>query len=138
MSAFEGKADISDEPNNFPGLSGKAEPMPKKTAAFRQRRAADTARWRERLKKGTAIYPVEVDGRLFDLMERFGELRDGKIDRKTVSSALSRLLGRAVDALLREEIVTRHDAVARTSFTAAGDRRKPKSRNTATWLKFRL
>jgi hypothetical protein len=40
----------------------------KKTAAFRQRRAADTARWRERLRRGAAVYPVEVDGTTFDLM----------------------------------------------------------------------
>ena len=46
--------------------------MAKKTAAFKQRRAADTARWRERLQRGAAVYPVEVDGMMFDLMERFG------------------------------------------------------------------
>ena len=40
--------------------------------AFKQRRAADSARWRERLHRGAAVYPVEVDGELFDLMERFG------------------------------------------------------------------
>ena len=33
--------------------------MVEKTAAFRQRRAADTARWRERLHRGAAVYPVE-------------------------------------------------------------------------------
>jgi hypothetical protein len=49
--------------------------MAKKTAAFRQRRAADTARWRERLHRGAAVYPVEVDGELFDLMERFGGVK---------------------------------------------------------------
>jgi hypothetical protein len=32
------------------------------TTAFRQRRAADTARWRERLHRGAGVYPVEVDG----------------------------------------------------------------------------
>ena len=46
--------------------------MVEKTAAFRQRRAADTARWRERLHRGAAVYPVEVNGTTFDLMERFG------------------------------------------------------------------
>ena len=39
--------------------------MVKKTVAFRQRRAADTARWRERLQRGAAVYPVEVDGLTF-------------------------------------------------------------------------
>jgi glutathione synthase/RimK-type ligase-like ATP-grasp enzyme len=52
--------------------------MVKKTAAFRQRRAADTARWRERLHRGAAVYPVEVDGTTFDLMERFGGLEASK------------------------------------------------------------
>jgi hypothetical protein len=36
--------------------------MVEKTTAFRQRRAADTARWRERLHRGAAVYPVEVGG----------------------------------------------------------------------------
>jgi len=44
--------------------------MVEKTAAFRQRRAADTARWRERLHRGAAVYPVEIDATTFDLMER--------------------------------------------------------------------
>jgi hypothetical protein len=39
--------------------------MVEKTVAFRQRRAADTARWRERLQRGAAVYPVEVDGMTF-------------------------------------------------------------------------
>jgi hypothetical protein len=49
--------------------------MVEKTAAFRQRRAANTRRWRERLSRGAAVYPVEVDGELFDLMERFGGVK---------------------------------------------------------------
>jgi hypothetical protein len=40
--------------------------MVKKTGAFRQRRAADTARWRERLQRGATVYPVEVDGTTFE------------------------------------------------------------------------
>jgi len=40
--------------------------MVEKTAAFRQRRAADTARCRERLERGAAVYPVEVDGTTFE------------------------------------------------------------------------
>src|SRR5215469_5526133 len=67
--------------------------MVEKTAAFRQRRAADTARWRERLHRGAAVYPVEVDGATFDLMERFGGLKDSKIgDRQAVATALGKLL----------------------------------------------
>ena len=80
----------------------------KKTAAFRQRRAADTARWRERLQRGAAVYPVEVDGTTFDLMERFGGLKDSKIgDRQAVATALGKLLRRALEALLREETASR-------------------------------
>jgi hypothetical protein len=45
------------------------------TAPRWQRRAADTARWRERLHRGAAVYPVEVDGTTFDLMERFAVLK---------------------------------------------------------------
>ena len=59
-----------------------------RTDAARQRRAADTRRWRERLHRGAAVYPVEVDGQLFDLMERFGELKDSK----TATGRLSRPL----------------------------------------------
>ena len=82
--------------------------MAKKTAAFKQRRAADTARWRERLQRGAAVYPVEVDGQLFDLMERFGGLRDGRTgDRQAVATALGKLLRRALEALLREEAASR-------------------------------
>jgi hypothetical protein len=40
--------------------------MVEKTAAFRQRRAADTRRWLERLDRGAACYSVEIDRQLFD------------------------------------------------------------------------
>jgi len=79
-----------------------------KTDARRQRRAADTARWRERLHRGAAVYPVEVDGTTFDLMERFGGLKDSKTsDRQAVATALGKLLRRALEALLREEAASR-------------------------------
>ena len=82
--------------------------MVEKTAAFRQRRAADTARWRERLHRGAAVYPVEVDGTTFDLMGRFGGLKDSKTgDRQAVGTALGKLLRRALAALLREEDASR-------------------------------
>jgi hypothetical protein len=54
--------------------------MVDKTAARRQRRAR---RWRERLRRGAAVYPVEVDGATFDLMERFGGLSSDKVDDNT-------------------------------------------------------
>jgi hypothetical protein len=84
------------------------ESMVEKTAAFRHRRAADTARWRERLNRGAAVYPVEVDGTTFDLLERFGGLKDSNIsDRQAVATALGKLLRRALEALMREEDASR-------------------------------
>ena len=78
--------------------------MAEKTAAFRQRRAADTQRWRERLSRGAAVYPVELDGTTFALMERFGGLKESKTgDRQAVATALGKMLRRALEALLREE-----------------------------------
>ena len=77
--------------------------MVEKTTAFRQRRAADTARWRERLQRGAAVYPVEVDSTTFDLMERFGGLQADRVDdKRAVAAALGRLWHRALAALLRE------------------------------------
>ena len=82
--------------------------MVEKTAALRQRRAADTARWRERLHRGAAVYPVEVDGLTFDLMERFAGLKASKVDnRQAVVVALGKLLRLALAALLREEAASR-------------------------------
>jgi len=79
-----------------------------KTDAVRQRRAADTARWRERLNRGAAVYPVEIDATSFDLMERFAGLKDSKTsDRRAVATALGKLLRRALEALLREETASR-------------------------------
>jgi len=46
-----------------------------KTAAQRHRRVADTQAWRARQKRGAAVYAVEVDGEVFDLMERFGGVK---------------------------------------------------------------
>ena len=83
--------------------------MVKKTAAFRQRRADDTGLWRERLSRGAAVYPVEINGTTFDLMERFAGLKDSKTgDRQAIATALGRLLRRALEALLREEAASRH------------------------------
>jgi hypothetical protein len=77
--------------------------MVEKTAAFKERRAADTARWRERLHRGAAVYPVEIDGLTFDLMKRFAGLKASKVDdREAVVVALGRLLRLGLEALLRE------------------------------------
>jgi hypothetical protein len=63
--------------------------MVEKTAAFRRRRADDTRRWRERLHRGAAVYPVEVDGTALDLMERFG---DSNLARRVIDKLLQLLL----------------------------------------------
>ena len=82
--------------------------MVEKTAAFKQRRATDTARWRERLQRGACVLPVEDDGMTFDLMERFGGLKDSKTgDRQAIATALGKLLRRALEAFLREEVASR-------------------------------
>jgi len=77
--------------------------MVEKIAAVRQRRAADTARWRERLHRGAAVYPVEVDGELFDLMARLRLLGPGQeTNRRATADALGRLLRLALAALKRD------------------------------------
>jgi hypothetical protein len=51
---------------------------------------------------------IEADATTFDLMERFGGLRDGKTgDRQAVAAALGNLLRRALEALRREEVSRR-------------------------------
>jgi hypothetical protein len=78
--------------------------MIEKSATFKQRRAADTARWRQRLKRGACVLPVEADATTFDLMERFGGLKNSKTgNRQAVATALGKLLRRALEALVREE-----------------------------------
>jgi hypothetical protein len=46
-----------------------------RSAAARKRRVADTQAWRARQKRGAAVYPAEVDGTTFDLLERFGGVK---------------------------------------------------------------
>jgi hypothetical protein len=77
--------------------------MVEKTAAFKQRRVADTQAWRARQKRGAAVYPVEVDGEVFDLMARLGVLEAAHADNKqAVAAALGKLLRLALAALQRE------------------------------------
>jgi hypothetical protein len=69
----------------------------------RARRAEDVRRCRERQRRGVILCSVEVGEEIFDLMIRFGGLREGDAgDRQAVSDALERLLSRALGALLRE------------------------------------
>jgi hypothetical protein len=75
------------------------------TAAERRaRRAEDVKRCRARQRRGVILCSVEVGEEIFDLMIRFGGLREGDAgDRQAVSDALERLLSRALGALLRED-----------------------------------
>jgi hypothetical protein len=69
----------------------------------RTTRAGDTRRWRERLARGAVVLPVEVDGSLFDLMERHGGLQASQADdREAVAAAFGRLMRLALAALARE------------------------------------
>jgi hypothetical protein len=89
---------------------GHREPAKRtvQSEAARRRRADDTRRWRERLHRGAAVYPIEVDGRTFELMERYGGLRASNIgDRQAVATALGKLLRCALESLLREEAASR-------------------------------
>jgi hypothetical protein len=77
--------------------------MVEKIAAFRRRRAVDTARWRDRLRRGAAVFSVEIDAATLDLMERYARLRQSQMDnRKAVSLALGRLLRLAFATLLEQ------------------------------------
>jgi len=67
---------------SFLTLSAAKALMAEKSAAFRRRRVADTQAWRARQRRGAAVYPVEVDGRIFDLMAQFGGLEADKVDDK--------------------------------------------------------
>jgi hypothetical protein len=74
-----------------------------KSAAVRQRRAEATRRWRQRLDRGAAVYPVEVDGETFALMERLRLLQPADAtSRARTALALGKLLRRALAALKRE------------------------------------
>ena len=58
--------------------------------------------------RGACVLPVEADATTFDLMERFGGLKESKIsNRQDATTALGTLLRRALKALLREEGASR-------------------------------
>jgi len=79
-----------DPPRNREDLrGGNREPEKRmiRREEAKRRRADDTRQWRERLHRGAAVYPVEVDSQLFDLMERFGGLKDSKTgDRQAAAT----------------------------------------------------
>jgi hypothetical protein len=82
----------------------EAPPADAKVAARRRRRAADTARWRSRRRRGVELFSIEAGSREYDLAIRYAGLREDQLsDKSAVSAALGRLLRRALLALLNEE-----------------------------------
>jgi hypothetical protein len=81
-----------------------------KTAHRRAQGVIYTRRWRERVKLGRRVYPCELDEDMFNLLEYFGELpANCADDREAVANALSKLLQRALAALMREDTARRGD-----------------------------
>jgi hypothetical protein len=77
--------------------------MSEKTAAQRQRLADATRRWRERVNRRAAVYPVEIDSEVFDLMARLALLAPADASsRQRTATALGKLLRLALGALKRE------------------------------------
>jgi hypothetical protein len=72
-------------------------------ATRRRRRAADTARWRSRARRGVQLFQIEAGLHEYDLCVQHGGLReDQTADKRAVAAALGRLLRRALVGLLRE------------------------------------
>jgi hypothetical protein len=75
----------------------------REVAVKRRQRAEATRRWRERLDRGAAVYSVEADAEIFDLMIRLGLLDPADAtSRRQVATALGALLRRALNSLKRE------------------------------------
>jgi len=75
-----------------------------KATARRQRRAADTARWRSRRRRGGELFQIEDGPREYDLAIKYGGLREDQItDKAAIAAALGRLLRRAIVAMLHED-----------------------------------
>ena len=74
--------------------------MVEKTAAFRQRRAADMRAYRKRQNAGIALFHVAVYESTFEMMKRYAGLDPKKTDdKKAVRAALERLLWAGLGAL---------------------------------------
>jgi hypothetical protein len=70
----------------------------------RRRRAADTARWRSRRRRGVELFSIEAGAKEYFLAKKYAGLREDEIDdKRAVSAALGRLLRRALTSLLREQ-----------------------------------
>jgi hypothetical protein len=86
-------------------MGRQAPPDDAKTGARRRRRAADTARWRSRRRRGVQLFQFEAGPHEYDLAIRFAGLREEQTGNKVaVNAALGRLLRRALVALLHEDV----------------------------------
>jgi hypothetical protein len=82
--------------------------MVEKTAALRQRRAADMRACRKRQSAGIALFYVAADETTYDMMQRYAGLSPNKVDDKqAVRAALGRLLRTGLKALLELEALRR-------------------------------
>lgn len=73
-------------------------------AAYRRRRAADTARWRSRCRRKVQLFQIEADEQIYDLMIKYGGLREAQAaNKKLAQNAFGKLLRRSLAALLDAE-----------------------------------
>ena len=85
-------------------MGRQAPPDDAKAVARRRRRAADTARWRSRRRRGVQLFQIEAGPPEYDLAIEYGGLReDQTVDKVAVNAALGRLLRLALVALRRED-----------------------------------
>jgi hypothetical protein len=78
-----------------------ARPPKSELAARRARNRAKTAAWRDRNRRGVALYTIEVDSEMFDLAQRVGLLGQDETDERAIADAVAKLLRLAL-AVLRE------------------------------------
>lgn len=79
-------------------------PNDPKSRARRERRAADSARWRSRKRRGVRLFKIEIGRDEERLAVRFGGLQQHEIeDKAAVATGLGKLLRRGLIALLQQE-----------------------------------
>jgi hypothetical protein len=82
-------------------MGRQAPPDDAKAPARRRRRAADTARWRSRRRRGVELFQIEAGPDEYELAKLFGGLREGQMgDKVAVGSAFGKLLRSGIVALL--------------------------------------
>lgn len=75
-----------------------------KDAAYRRKRALDTARCRKRQRRGLQLHKFEAGEWEYDLAIRYAGLEESQVGNRTaVDTALGRLLRKALVALVVQE-----------------------------------